>query len=109
MADDELAHASLAWQCLAWAYGRTGADARQAVEAALRVPEFDAPSVAECDVAAWHRLGRLTRVDMQEVAATARVLVDQTWRQLVELALPENRYASSTAASTSSSSIPTAS
>ena len=109
MADDELAHASLAWQCLAWAYGRTGTDARQAVEAALRVPEFDAPSVAECDVAAWHRLGRLTRVDMQEVAATARVLVDQTWRQLVELALPENRYASSTAASTSSSSIPTAS
>ena len=82
MADDELAHASLAWQCVAWAYGHTGSLARQAIEAALAVPEFDAASVAECDVAAWHGLGRLTRADMRAVAASARVLVAEAKAQL---------------------------
>jgi hypothetical protein len=83
MADDELAHASLAWQCVAWACGRMGRAAYEAACAALTVPEFDAISVEETDAAAWHRLGRLTRTDMREVVSTARALVGEAKAQLL--------------------------
>ena len=83
MADDELAHASLAWQCVAWACARGGAAARAAVAPALAVPDFDAMSVEEGDAAAWRGLGRLTRADLREVVATARVLVGEAKAHLL--------------------------
>ena len=83
MADDELAHAALAWQCVAWGWGRIGAEERAAVARALTVGEVDAPFVNASDAPGWRSLGRLTRDDMREVVAAARALVDEAKSQLV--------------------------
>jgi len=83
MADDELAHAALAWQCVAWACARGGPSARAAVASALVVPEYDAMSVDDADAVAWRALGRLTQADMREVAGAARALVEETTLHLL--------------------------
>lgn len=83
MADDELAHAALAWQCVAWAWGRIDAHERDAVARALTVGEVDAALVGASDAPGWRRLGRLTRDDMREVLTSARTLIDEAKTQLV--------------------------
>jgi hypothetical protein len=84
MADDELGHASLAWQCLAWASPHLGPSAHDAIAAALAVPHFAVRSVTESDSDAWRALGRLTQTDMDEVLAGARLLVAEAHGRLTE-------------------------
>jgi hypothetical protein len=84
MADDELTHASLAWECVAWACGRvTDPAARERVAQALAVPDFE-PSAAvdEEHSAAWRSLGRLTPADLREVVVAARALIGDAKTQL---------------------------
>ncbi len=73
MSEDELAHATLGWNIVAWACAQGGDSLRERVKEALVVGDYAAPSVT--DVAAWHRAGRLTRDDLAAVTNRARTLV----------------------------------
>jgi hypothetical protein len=76
MAEDELGHAALGWQLVAWACARGGEPVREAVRAVLLVGDYDAPAFEDArDIDAWHHHGRITREDMLDVLAEARVLV----------------------------------
>lgn len=83
MADDELSHASLAWECVAWAWSRLGTSGRDAIVAALDIDDLDAPA-HETHTDTWHELGRLTRADMRQVVAEARTLVREAKERLLD-------------------------
>jgi hypothetical protein len=73
MSEDELAHATLGWNIVAWACEKGGDSLRERVKRALVVGDYAAPTVT--DAAAWHRAGRLTRDDLAAVTTRARTLV----------------------------------
>jgi len=95
MSEDELAHATLGWNLVAWACAQRGDSLWQRVKGALVVGDYVAPD--SNDLAAWHRAGRLGRVDLEDVTKTARALVADVVAQADrQRALPE-RSAASTA------------
>jgi len=79
MADDELEHAALGWEILAWACAQD-ARLRDVVKSALVVGDYGAPEVFDED--AWHACGRLTSEDMKLVVASAREIISEAAAQL---------------------------
>ena len=76
VAEDELGHAALGWQIVAWACAAGGAEVRAAVRDALVVGDYAAPAFDDdADADAWRRHGRATREDMELAVRDARALV----------------------------------
>lgn len=83
IAEDEEAHAALAWRFVAWALSVGGANVRTAVKQAFdegmrQVRAYRNAEVPGVDENAWHHFGRLTGNEMDRVA----------WQALDEAILP---------------------
>jgi rubrerythrin len=84
IADDELEHAALAWQTIAWAIGAGGESVRRALQAAAGEARPDAFELPEADPDA-EQLADHGRLDARAKAQAIR----DAWRELIDPILAE--------------------
>jgi hypothetical protein len=111
IAEDEEAHAALAWRFVAWALSVGGANVRTAVKQAFdegmrQVRAYRSAEVPGVDEKAWHHFGRLTGSEMDRVAGQGldEAILPNVAMLLADDALMNSRSAHGTETNSASTS-----